>query len=198
MAESVLKILALFAAGAWTYWLILHQRQWFPSANLSLKLTDYTAPDGSGLLLTEASIENTGKTLIRIDRVDSLVQRVLPTSKNFFGRMAIDHSPETSQFSEIQWYRIWHRVRRLKEAALIEIEPGEKETLRFDALIQPVVRTVKVTVHVTNCKKRVTRPWYDRRPRRTEIGWRAVEYYDMKTAITRSTASPSSTAKVND
>lgn len=176
--ESLTKSAAIIAAGVWTYWLFIRQRQRYPGAIISLHIDHRELGDGRNLLLVDVRLQNVGKTIIRRDKSDVRVGRVAPMKPARLAEVMSVHDPLDSLGArEIQWLRIGHRA--LKYNPAVEIEPGEFQSLRHEFAVKKVVATVKVTAHITNCDKRRVGRWYQSERLLTEIGWECAAYYDM-------------------
>lgn len=179
---SIAKTLALLVAGLWTYLIFVRQRLRYPGAKVELSLSHRELPNGKRILHVEVKLENIGKTIIRLDKADVVIERVAPLTADILGPLLAQYEPLTPDAPpEISWYRVGHRAHRYQEA--IEIEPGECEMLRYDFRIGKNVKIVKVRAHITNCHKRKFGSLRKREKRVTEIGWSAVKYYELASQL---------------
>ena len=176
--ESLAKTVALLMAGVWTYLIFVRQRLRYPSAKVELSLSHRELPNAKRILHVEVKLENIGKTIIRLDKADVVIERVAPLTAELLEPLLAQHDPLASDAPpEISWYRVGHRAHRYQQA--IEVEPGECEMLRYDFRIGKNVKIVKVRAHVTNCHKRKFGSLRKREKRVIEIGWSAVKYYEL-------------------
>jgi hypothetical protein len=191
IAESYAKILALAAAGFWTYVLFVRQRQRYPRATIRETGVLRRLDKDRNLLTVGVQLKNIGQRLIEVDYITVVVQQLAPLSQSAITRALGTHNPRNAaDRREILWYRIGLRLTRFENPHL-EIEPGESEHLEFDFTVAPSVRTIKVQTHVENvAKRRTIRNWLLAKfPQSARIsimqrsarylGWQCTSYYNL-------------------
>jgi hypothetical protein len=178
----------IVVAGVWTYLVFVRQRQKFPRAALVMSISDSRLPDGRVLLRVAAELRNIGSTMIRVEQVEAIVQRVAPLQADVWVRHAAEYQATNSAAAcEIPWLLVAHRRQKYASGSF-EVEPGESDTCHYDFILNRRTVTTKVTVHVVNRQKRTRSGSVSLRDRPTTIGWKAVTYYDVVSVPTPKTA----------
>ncbi len=121
--ESIATIAALGAGGMRFY----VTRQRYPRALITKNFFHRALPDDRWLLHVDASIRNVGDVLLSVSRVETVVTRVAPLSKERIADVLAGHAPlDSTRPCEVQWFLVGQRIRRY-EPGTAELEPGEEE-----------------------------------------------------------------------
>ena len=118
LIESWIKIVAIFTAGMWTWWLFVRRRQKYPRAITSHAVQIHELDSNTRLVHLELAIENKGEVLVEISEGKAFIQQIVPLAGN------VQSLTENGQ-NELNWPYI-DRIIRLSELKRMEIEPSEK------------------------------------------------------------------------
>jgi hypothetical protein len=154
-------VLALVVGGVWTWMLFVRRRQRYPRADLRQSLAHWRLPDGRILLRISLVVENRGEILLSLAEGFVRVQRMLPWSEEDL--VALETSDPRTR--EVAWHLVEERPLQFARREF-EIEPGEKEQLDVDFLVDPEVERVVVYSYLRNRVKR-----------RRDIGWSVTSVY---------------------
>jgi hypothetical protein len=179
-AESVLKILAILAAGAWAIFAFLRKREWYSKSKVSHKFTVIDLDrDHHRIVRVDLTVENSGEKLLRLKTVQSRLQQVSPLP--VIDGTTFDPPRTTSLSPEVAWPTIDEFNLGFAKGEC-EVEPGETHTLQFDFFVLPDVKTVQAYSYVGNHAKWV--PLWKRdgiRPK--EIGWSSTDIFTLPDSV---------------
>lgn len=156
IVESAVTALGIVVAGVWAYLIFVRQRQRYPRASLRQSLLCRTLPDGARMLTVEVTMANIGQRLIELDSASVVLQQLSPLSKGATRQALLGHDPlDGGGRREVLWYRVGYR--RLGFTPVIEIEPGETETLLFEFRVSAKLEALKIQTNIENAVKRSRR-----------------------------------------
>ncbi|MDP9474182.1 MAG: hypothetical protein M3R38_00500 [Actinomycetota bacterium] len=158
--------LALLIGGYWTWRLYRLNRQSYPRAQLSHRIMHRFISDKKVLLRVDLVIENQGNVLLPLRCVETWVQQMQPWTDDFL-ELVQKGDPVEEDGTEVKWTLIADREKRFAKRAE-EIEPGERDEIHFDFVIDGKPETVLIYTYLENHAKR----------RRT-VGWRVSSVYDL-------------------
>jgi len=167
IVESVFTVIAFVLSGAWAYTLFVRKRQRYPRARILHRITHKPISDDKVLLHVGVVISNPGEILISLVSLEVRIQQVLPPAAELLDLLSQGQKLVKQGESEVAWPLIESRELSFDERE-IEIEPGERERIPFDFVIDAEVQTVEVYSYIKNEVKR------DR-----EIGWNLTTLYDL-------------------
>ncbi len=157
--EATITSLALVVGAIWTYRRFIRQREPYPRASVSHTVQQVFVGTNRRLLHIEATLTNSGQTLIRLERFRTWLQQVQPLVSSLAAQLHADQDlvPECAQ--EVPWPLLEKREKTWERGAA-EVEPGEGEMLSSDFIIDASIEVVQVYTYV----------WNHHKPGR-EIGW---------------------------
>jgi hypothetical protein len=160
--------LALLIGGYWTWRLYQLNRQSYPRAQLSHHIMHRGISDKKVLLRVGLVIENQGNVLLPLRCVETWVQQMQPWTDDFL-ELVQGGDPVRDGETEVRWRLIGEREIRFRKREE-EIEPGERDEIHFDFVIDGKPETVLIYTYLENHAKR----------RRT-VGWRVTSVYELRT-----------------
>jgi hypothetical protein len=166
--QAIATVIALMLGGAWSYMLFVKKRQKFPRANITHKIFHKPISTDKVLLNVTAEISNTGDVLLSLLSGTTRVQQVLPLSPEILKTINEGKNPIPEKEREVKWPLIDEKESDLKKEK-IEIEPGEKDQIVYDFIIDDDIETVVVYSYFANIRKRSR-----------DIGWDLTTVYDLK------------------
>lgn len=151
--------LGVIAAGFWSWLLFVRQRQRFPRAEATHKITFIDLTPSLLLARITVAVENVGSVLIQL--VDGYVEvyQIRPVQPALEDVLVSDRLPLQKGGTELDWPMIGRREFN-PEAEPHEIEPSESDEYHFDFIIPSSVKTVAVYSYFRNTLKG-----------KREIGW---------------------------
>ena len=161
--ESLATIIAILAAGYWTYILYIKQRLSYPRINIELSEYKTSISHDYWLLHTFLKIKNTGSVLFRAKDVEVRIRKVLPIAAKILDDAKRGKDPILENKTELDWVPMWKREWKSGKEWDCEIEPGEQDTLHADFIINANVEVVQIYVYVRNESKK-------------ELGWSEVRF----------------------
>ncbi|MCK4225153.1 MAG: hypothetical protein KAX39_08220, partial [candidate division Zixibacteria bacterium] len=166
--QPIAIVIALILGGAWSYMLFIKNRQKFPRANITHKISHKPISNNKVLLNVAAEISNTGDVLLSLLAGTTRVQQVLPLLPEMLNTINEGKDPVSEETTEIEWPLIKEKEKNWKKREF-EIEPGEKDQIMYDFIIDYDIETVVVYSHFKNVKKGSR-----------NIGWELTTVYDLK------------------
>ena len=161
------------AAGA--YW-FLRRRDRFPRLNLNLHATLERLDQERQLTRVGVELENVGQVMVKVVCAEVWLQQLEPRPPDAIasiGGMEETIRDASNPSAEALWPRIGKRALRFEKGQR-EIEPGEKDEIWFDFLVDSEVLTALAYVHIENAAK--SRKLLQRRKNRA-IGWIASRVF---------------------
>lgn len=158
-AESIATVLALAAAGWWTFLLFIKKREKHPRARTTHSLVPLGELEGYRLMRVSVKIENLGGVLVDLCRGKVVVQAVRPLPDAWTATIQRGEDLPRGDAYEFPWPR-------LKEFPLewgdngYRIEPLESEEFHFDVVLGSCVEAVQIYSYFQNVTEK-----------RREIGW---------------------------
>ncbi len=159
--------LALLIGAYWTWRLYRLNRQSYPRAQLSHRIMQRPISDKKVLLRVDLVIENQGNVLLPLRCVETWVQQIQPWTDDFLERVQKGDPVEEDE-TEVKWTLIAERKKHFAKRKE-EIEPGERDEIHFDFVLDGKPETVLIYTYLENHTKR----------RRT-VGWRVSSVYDLR------------------
>ena len=150
--------------------LFVKKRQKFPRANITHKISHIPISNNKVPLRVTAMIYNKGDVLISLHSGTTRVQQVLPLSQDMINDINKDKDLVPKGMTEIEWPLIGKDRDSNWKKGEFEIEPGEKDQIPYDFIIDADIETVVVYSHFRNVKKKRSR----------NIGWDLTTVYDLK------------------
>lgn len=181
--QSMIAVLAFFTAGYWTYTNFIEQRQDHPRLNISHKISHLVLPNGTRLLTVDEIYSNPGPVLLKIEKGDIRVVRVLPLpqivnawadtalskAEDFEAIRALNDEYKNSQDDIKTWPLLALRPLGRTGSKTFVIEPGENDQLHNEFIIPTDVQVVSVMTYI-----------YNPSARNINVGWRAISMYDFR------------------
>jgi hypothetical protein len=164
--EASCTSLGILVAGVWTYRRFFQQREPFPRASV-LHEVQVVSLNGHRLLHVEATITNTGPTLIPLVYFRTWVQQVRPLQPHLADRLAGQQDLVLGGAQEVAWPLLCKRECSWKQG-VAEVEPGESQTLSCDFTIDSSIEVVLLYSYIRNAQKTV---------RGAEIGWERTTFF---------------------
>ena len=162
--ESILKSLAILAAGIWAFWRFVLNREKFPRANLKHQIEFWEHSESEWHVRVSLHIENSSKVLLRISDGYTWVQQIKPTPVDAVEAFKEEsRDPEKASY-EARWDLIGEKSHRKEQ----EIEPGESDDVFMDFFVNRFYQKVLIYSFIENSSK----------PGR-HIGWRTSTILDF-------------------
>jgi hypothetical protein len=162
--DTSVKLVALILGGVWSYRTFVRQRQRYPRATVSHSIVDHEIRDGIVLLHVAVEVTNVGLTILRLREINTWIQRVRPISEQTLASLRQECPPDDPSAPRLaSWAGIADRQSKW-QPGVMEIEPGEADTIHFDFLLHDKFEVVQVYSHVRNQIKRGLRRdrhWYE-------------------------------------
>ena len=170
-------LIGIFIGGWWTYRLFVQNRQKYPRANLSHKISYVKLPNNKIYLQIKVIIANVGNVLICIESGFSRISQILPLAREFNN---LNNSER-----EIEWPMLEKKeANEIKQNC--EIEPGESDEICFDYLIDTGVEIINIYSYFSNFKKKSMFRIFNRFHicrrvlKKRDIGWQITTIYNLK------------------
>ena len=174
IAQAIVTIAAVFIGGLWTYNVFIKERRVYPHVNIEQKIFHVALSDQINLLRVGLDLTNTGNSLMVTGKSTLRVQQILPwlpcpkdgpCAANEVSEAIVKIKRQGDRFS---WPLIAERD--VYFAPIVDIEPGEKQTLDFEFVMPSDVSVVRIYAYFRNEQK-----FKEGR----EIGWEVSSYYDF-------------------
>lgn len=165
--ESLVTVAAVVVGGFWTYKLFVKERQHFPSAIVNQELSVTLLSTGHQLVHVRLRITNTGKVLLELEWVRCRVQIVEPMNDRLAARLLQGEDLVLDGEQEVGWPVLSAREWEF-EPGEAEIEPGEKEWLDCEFILEEAVRVIVLYGYVRNAAKKGR-----------EIGWSSTKVVEL-------------------
>jgi hypothetical protein len=175
--QGIATIVAIIVGGIWTYNLFVKEREEYPHAELTHKISNVPLPTNKILLRIAVEVANSGKTQLKIKNALVRVQQILPLSACSSQNECAQSELTTAASSVAQkqdrfsWPLIAERADNLD--APNEIEPGEKQEFDFEFALSSDVREVRVYFYFKNDTLGNGE---------NEYGWYGSDYYNFTPA----------------
>lgn len=166
--QPAVTVLAILAAGVWTYKLFIQNRQKYPRANVTHSFTAWKLGSERVLVHVAVRIENIGQSLISIQSGFVRLQQVLPLEGDLLRQIECGEDAVCAGESEILYPELAARICDWKKAPR-EIEPTETDAFHFDFVLPASAEIVEVYSHFENMTKR-----------RRMIGWNCTTLHQMR------------------
>ena len=163
--QSFIVSVGVIVGGIWTYRLFIRNRQKYPRSNLSHNILHKCLPDGQIFLRVETEIQNSGDVLISLLSGETRTQQILPISDDTV--KDINDFKLKNDKKEIEWPSISEKEIKWDKGKC-EIEPGEKDQICFDFIIDSNVTDLLVYSFFKNIKKQ------------KNLGWGITTIYNIK------------------
>lgn len=179
-SKAVVEIIAIVVAGWWTYRLFVKNRVEYPYPKVEHSITHWPLADGTVYLSIIVTVTNAGNVLLPLVFGKVFVQQIRPMLNDLWalirgaGSSALREGKVEGLFQEggrqIAWRELGYRESTWGEGEL-EIEPGEREELQYDFILDEAVQTIRVISYLRNAKRG-----------EPEVGWRLTTIYDLQEA----------------
>lgn len=175
IVESIAKILALLAGGAWAYYSFWLRREKYPAARLRHRFSEVLISKEERFVRVEVIVENVSSKLIQIEHITCTLQQLYPLAETDDGPFKLT---PTKGNPEVPWPTLAHYPHSFPLGAR-EVEPKEIDTFQFDFVIPQNVEVVQAYSYVDNrVKRRKGKRWYfDQTP--NMIGWNETTIFKI-------------------
>lgn len=169
-------VCAIGVGGWWTYTRFIRKREGAPRAKVSLSVRDFEVTDAKNVIHAVLRFENIGESLIKLNEFFVRFHLVLPADDKGISERFERAAKETGfdiveeGRSFIEWPELAYREvkdEKKDREGLVHVEPGEKQTLYADAIIDSDIRLVRVYGYVHNSKSR-------------SIGWDCETFHKVR------------------
>ena len=165
--QSIFTVIAIVVGGLWTYVLFIKRRQKYPRANITQRVQRYLLSDKKLLLRVSVQVSNNGEILLPITSGFCRVQQMIPCTDDFCHSLEYSDDSGEQYKTELDWPLIDERKLMFKKGEL-EIEPGERDELHFEFVLDTDVKAVVVYTYLENAKKK-----------QQGIGWHVTSVCDL-------------------
>lgn len=166
--QSIIVSIGVLVGGYWTYWLFIKNRQKYPRANIIHIISHKTLDDGQAFLRVMTEIHNSGNVLISLVSGKTRLQQVLPMSDDMKKHINDYKINDKNEKNEIEWPEICEKEIKWDKGKC-EIEPGEKDQMCYDFIIDPDVETISIYSYFQNIEKKTK-----------NMGWGITTIYNIK------------------
>lgn len=150
--ESLVKIVALFVGGWWTWSAFIRKRLRFPSADVEHHVTMWRDA-GQIFIHLSIRIKNNGNVLMRVEQGCAWVEQLTPLPKSVADRIQHGSDFVLEGRVDAEWILIEPK-RDLPKGFCRDVEPGETDHIDFDFAIDESVRRVLIYSDLANRKKK--------------------------------------------
>jgi hypothetical protein len=173
VAQSVVTIVAVIVGGIWTYDVFIKERRDYPHANIEHQITHLALSDKQNLLRVGLDLTNAGSSLMKIDHSLIRIQQILPAASCSNDPCATSQLKEALAGIERKEDRFaWPLIAERTVTDPIEIEPGEKQSLDYEFVIESTVKAVRIYTYFKN---------EQRSKEDKEQGWDMSGFYNFST-----------------
>ncbi len=183
--ESLVTTLALIVGGIWTYILFVKHRQKFPKANLTTEVFQVSISDKKTLVHVIVTISNIGEVLLKLNNWEIRLLQILPLWEPLLSKIKSEDDLVKEGETEIEWPLIGLREFNRKKVN-IELEPGEKEQLHSDFIIDSALQLVQIYTFIQNNSKS------------GPIGWPQTIFFHISSKELGTNSSKKKEAKMSD
>ena len=151
-SQSITTCLGIIVGGFWTYFIFIKKRLSYPRIKLDMSWDVISVPKNKNLIHAKVTIDNTGTILFEADEAELRLRRVVPIPSDIEDCVVQNFDPVQQGRSEIEWPEIAGRTWKWNPVVL-EIEPGETDTLHSDFIIDSSVNAAQFYFFIKNKKK---------------------------------------------
>ena len=151
--ESIAKLIALAAAGWWTFVLFVQKREKYPRARTTHSLVLLDKIDGYRLLRLAVKIENLGNVLIELRSGSVSIQAVRPLPDAWKAAILRGEVLPRVDGREFQWPDLDKFLFDWGENGY-RIEPLESEEFHFDLTLAATIEAVQIYSYFKNVTER--------------------------------------------
>lgn len=167
IAQALATAAAILVGGIWTYLLFVKRRQRYPRAEIKHIVTHKQIGNDKLLLHVCVVISNTGDVLVSLENGETRIQQLLPPSGELLNDINKGVKLHKEGETEISWPEIASIPKNWKRGTF-EIEPGERDEIHYDFILNADVQCVEVYSYFRNFVKRGR-----------NIGWNVTTIYDI-------------------
>jgi len=171
--DKYLPSIALLLGIIWTYFLFIHNRQFYPRADIKHYVIQKHLDNGKILFHVAIEVDNLGDVLVKLKSGEVRLLQVLPLVGDIKEAVQNGKDPVCNNEREIKWYQLSSRI-LVPKKSICEIEPREKETFHSDFVVNNDVKTVMVYSFFDN-KKKIFR----------KLGWQCETIHDLEGGTTK-------------
>lgn len=166
LAGELIKSVAIILGGFWTYRLFVRQRLGVPRVNIELATYAFSLPDDVRVIHAAVEIVNVGSVILRSKYAELRLRQVVPAPESVIDSAVQGYDPVNPTRTEVEWPLIAGREWNWK--APLEIEPGERDSLHADFIIDTVVQVAEFYFFLSNPSKR-----------RRGLGWTLTKVQEL-------------------
>src|ERR1043165_7074121 len=147
--ESLVKIVALFIGGWWTWLGFIRKRVRLPSADVECDVTIWRDA-GQVFIHVSIRVTNHGNVLMRIQQGCAWIEQLTPLPESVAQRLHETHELVPTERVDAEWILI--KKLDLPKDFCLDIEPGETDHIDFDFVIDGSIKRVLIYSHLANRK----------------------------------------------
>jgi len=150
----ILKDCFICVGVAFSIYLFRQKREKYPRANISHHVNTLQIDDNKTLLNIIVLMENIGDALININSARTSIAQILPAPDELIKNIDDISKVFEKDRKDIDWGKISGLGESILEnRTIIEIEPGEKDEICFDFVIEKSVQVVHIYSYFKNDEK---------------------------------------------
>ncbi len=176
VTQSFVTVIAVIVGGAWTYKNFDKERHAYARLNLGHQVHHVFLTKNRVLLHVGLELNNTGLTRVTSKKITVWIQQILPILSCKSGYQCLDKILDDASNSLdakddiFEWPIL---TKRTRDYDIIELEPGEKETVDFEFIVPDQARVLKIYTYTRN---------EDKFSDSDEFGWTYSSYYSFPLA----------------
>ena len=154
--KSLVDVLAIIIAGAWTYNRFVDTRERHPYPNIRHTINHYRLADNVIYLSVSLQVKNEGKRKLDLRQGRVLVKRIFPVSQSIVKalllsddtaiRLGMVENVFFAQKRRVDWGNILgDRKWAVDDDTVNELEPGQTKDIQFDFIFEEGVKVVEIS-----------------------------------------------------
>jgi len=182
--ESLAVTLGIAVGAFWGYTLFVRQRKAALKLTQDFSIVEIILPEKNRYVHAEIKLENLGNVIFKSNYAELRINKIFPVNGDIELPEKGSHDIITEDRQEVDWpmiaMRCWNWKRRKWKwygcqgesghgEGLLEIEPGEFDTLHADFIIDAEITTVQFYFYIQNIKKKPE-----------DIGWVMTKIVNLK------------------
>ena len=165
--QAIVTIGAVIIGGVWSYNLFIKERKNYPHLNVEQKSSHVAFSNQVNIFRVAVDLTNTGSSRVQLRDYFIRIQQVLPDALDMGKKVDAAVKGRTAEQDRFEWPLLNER----KSTLMVDIEPGEKQTMDFEFAVPSNVNVVRVYSYFQNERKH---------ERDSGIGWGLSTYYDFR------------------
>ncbi|HNT67288.1 MAG TPA: hypothetical protein PKN04_16000 [bacterium] len=163
---NLIVSIGIIVGGLWTYLIFVKQRVSACKVVLDLVINERDLKNDLKLVHITLKISNIGNAILKSDYAEIRLRQVFPVPKELENTFQPEKDPVPEGKTQIDWPLLAGREWNWKKGDF-EIEPGEKDEIHADFVIDSFVETIELYCYIRNSKKE-------------GLGWPLTEIYELK------------------